>query len=222
MIEIISATRRTQKDFWENSALGISLLRNGKDPISPIIAFENRLPLPVIYNDCIQNGSSAEHIVFIHDDVWIDDIYFAQRVMEGLTQFDVIGVVGTQRRQPRQASWCFANEKLESSDKTCHSGRLAAGNMPFGNVLNFGHSPAPCVLMDGVFLAASKAALCKSQTFFDPAFAFHFYDMDFCRNVEKNGLRMGTWPISMTHQSNGTYDQAWYNQYLAYLRKWGE
>jgi len=30
---------------------------------------------------------------------------------------------------------------------------------------------------------------------FDPRFQFHFYDLDFCRQAEQRGLKMGTWAL---------------------------
>jgi hypothetical protein len=56
---------------------------------------------------------------------------------------------------------------------------------------------------------------------FDERFTFHFYDMDFCREVERKGLRMGTWPISVVHESGGAFgSQGWQDGYAKYLAKY--
>jgi hypothetical protein len=45
--------------------------------------------------------------------------------------------------------------------------------------------------------------------------------MDFCRAARVKGLRMGCWPIALTHQSEGGYGSpAWREAYQAYLEKW--
>ena len=45
---------------------------------------------------------------------------------------------------------------------------------------------------------------------FDEQFDFHFYDLDFCRQAELKGMTMGTWPISVVHESGGAYGKpAW-------------
>jgi hypothetical protein len=59
------------------------------------------------------------------------------------------------------------------------------------------------------------------QLRFDTRFAFHFYDMDFCRQAESKGLRMGTWPISVVHESKGAFgNAAWQQAYGRYLEKY--
>ena len=41
------------------------------------------------------------------DDVWIDDIFFSQRISEGLQTFDAIGVAGNRRRVRNQPAWAI-------------------------------------------------------------------------------------------------------------------
>jgi len=58
---------------------------------------------------------------------------------------------------------------------------------------------------------------------FDPLFRFNFYDMDFCRQAEQAGLRMGTWGISIIHESAGAFDtDVWRLEYQKYLEKYAE
>ena len=58
---------------------------------------------------------------------------------------------------------------------------------------------------------------------FDERFPFHFYDLDFCRSARANGLRLGTWPITLTHQSGGRFGiPEWRKAYADYLNKWHE
>ena len=52
-----------------------------------------------------------------------------------------------------------------------------------------------CKLLDGVFLAAHSAVLLQQRLLFDEIFDFHFYDLDLCRQAERQGVRMGTAPI---------------------------
>jgi GT2 family glycosyltransferase len=58
---------------------------------------------------------------------------------------------------------------------------------------------------------------------FDPRFDFHFYDLDFCRTARQKGLRLGTWPICVTHQGKGAFGTPeWRRNHQAYLTKWGD
>ena len=103
--------------------------------------------------------------------------------------------------------------------------RLLASTGPvqkIGPVSFFGPVPAECELVDGLFIAARKEALREKGVRFDPQFDFHFYDLDFCRTVRAQGLRLGTWPIALTHQSTGALgSEAWRVKYEDYLEKWG-
>lgn len=222
-IEIVCATRLAEKDFWLKSALGLSLRRIPlSDGIRATIAFENRLGLPTIYNRRIADPTAGEWLVFVHDDVWIDDIYLAEAVVEGLQHYDVIGVAGNRRRVDAQPGWAFVDEKLTWDEPAHLSGRIAHAAHPFGQLSVFGAVPAECELLDGVFLATRRSTLAKHGLAFDSRFDFHFYDLDFCRSARLRSLRLGTWRISLTHQSKGAFaTPGWAAGYRAYLEKWG-
>ena len=222
MIDVVSATRLSETDFWNTSALGISLRRLAHDGrLAARLAFANRRGLPEIYNARISAGGCSDMLVFVHDDVWIDDYFLADRVIEGLRHYDVIGVAGNRRKVQRQPSWAFVDTKFTWDDRANLTGCVAHGKHPFGDISFFGAVPADCELLDGVFLAARTAALKENGVFFDPRFEFHFYDMDFCRSARLRGLRLGTWPICLTHQSGGAFGtQQWNLKYRAYIEKW--
>jgi Glycosyltransferase like family len=226
-IEVVSATRLSENDFWAKSALGLSLKRLSFDPrLVTHIAFSNRRGLPEIFNARITEGLGQGPLVFIHDDVWIDDYHFGDRITEGLNTYDVVGVVGNRRRLEKQPAWAavYSNNKLEWDDKTQLSGAVAHGPDPFGKVGYFGRVPASCELLDGVLLAAKRSTLKTKNVLFDTQFDFHFYDMDFCRTARERGLKLGTWPISITHQSTGGgYETPqWKHKYDQYIEKWKE
>lgn len=224
MIEVVSATRLSSTEFWRSAALGISLRRLAHDTrLVAHIAFENQCGLPEVFNARINAGEGGEILVFIHDDVWIDDYFLADRVIDGLKTFDVIGVAGNRRRVPHQPAWAFIDDKLTWDAEINLSGSIAHGSDPFGSISVFGAAPAECEFLDGVFLAASKSRLRAAKVQFDPRFDFDFYDMDFCRSARRAGLRLGTWPICLTHQSGGAFGSGrWNAQYRLYQRKWME
>ena len=224
MIEVISATRLPEQDFWNRSALGISLRRLAFDGrIVSSVAFANRAGLPEIYNARISPANRAEVLIFVHDDVWIEDYFLADRVLAGLQSFDVIGVAGNRRRPPHQRGWGAVGGDVANYGASDLSGAVAHGSNPFGRVATFGPVPAECELLDGVFIAARLGTLLARAVRFDPRFDFHFYDLDFCRSARNAGLRLGTWPICLTHQSKGAYESPpWLNAYDRYLQKWGD
>src|SRR5438045_308993 len=114
MIDVVTATRLSEGDFWNKSALGLSLsrlLREARLNACPV--YENRRGLPEIYNERLAAPDCAEHVIFVHDDVWLDDYFIADRVLEGLEHFDVLGLAGNRRRRPGQPSWGFVDAQLK-------------------------------------------------------------------------------------------------------------
>jgi GT2 family glycosyltransferase len=104
------------------------------------------------------------------------------------------------------------------------SGGIQHGAPDASVASRYGDVPAEVRLLDGVFLAARAATLVDAGVRFDARFPFHFYDTDFCRTCEKAGLRLGTWPIALTHASSGESwaGEAWDAAYRLYLDKWGD
>ncbi len=222
MIEIVSATRLPESSFWKEAPLGMSLIRLGFDTrLKHYIAFNNQRGLPELYNSRILSPESPEVLIFMHDDVWIDDFFLVDHVMQGLKVYDIIGVAGNKRLVSMHPSWAFVDDKFTWDKKNNLSGAVAHGSLPFGPVSYYGKVPADCELLDGVFLAVWKSKLNTSEIYFDTTFDFHFYDLDFCRTARTKGLRIGTWHVSITHSSEGSFGSAgWVAKKDAYRRKW--
>jgi GT2 family glycosyltransferase len=221
-IEIITATRYSVADFQAKSALGQSLQRMADPHISLRLAVENKRGLPAVYNDCLAAAGADNILVFMHDDVWIDDYFFTQRLIDGLAAFDLIGIAGNLRRRMAQPTWQFLDSDFTADAPENLSGIVAHGENPFGEISRYGPVPAACELLDGVLLAARKSVLAENDLRFDTRFDFHFYDMDFCREARECGLKLGTWPIALTHQSAGVFGRGpWLDAYKVYLTKWG-
>lgn len=222
MIDVVTATRLSRAEFDAQAPLALSLRRLERDPrLNLQITLDNTRGLPEIYNRTIA-ASEADVLVFVHDDVWLEDFYFVDRLLDGLKAFDVIGVAGNTRRVPGQDAWARSVE-TGRLDLPYLRGAIAHGDAPLGKVGFYGPIIGEVELLDGVFLAARRSALLQSAVRFDHRFAFHFYDLDFCRTARAKGLRLGTWPIAMTHRSTGNPDTpAWRDARDAYFAKWGD
>jgi GT2 family glycosyltransferase len=213
-LEIVAATRSAEAEF-ATMPLGRSLHRLRFDErVTGRISLRNTQGLPEVYNSAIRQ-STADILIFVHDDVWIETLFLADTVASGLAEFDVIGIAGNRRRRPDQWAWGGP----EPRDR---SGAIGHGDGPLGSVTWFGSTPAECELLDGVLLAASPALLRRHDVVFDPRFRFHFYDLDFCRTARQRGLRLGTWPLSITHASVGAFTSPeWGAAREEYRAKWG-
>jgi GT2 family glycosyltransferase len=222
-IKFIIATRHKEGEFQERSATWRSLAVTGHPPMQVQFFPENKIGLPEAYNSIIRAAAQDPCIlVFIHDDVLITDLYLIEKIRQSLQVFDVVGVAGNIRRAPKQPNWFLIDNQLTWDDRANLSGSIGHGQgFPPSHIDIFGPAPQPVKLLDGVMLAVRSSTLFEHKLCFDERFKFHFYDTDFCRQAEALGLKMGTWPISLIHQSAGTIDLSWHEALNAYLAKWG-
>ncbi len=222
---MVAATRVAPGPFMESTPLGRSMRRMSYDQrLEARPAFNNRAGLPAVYNRQISEENREKILLFVHDDVWLDDCFVYDRLQEALKVFDIVGLAGNTRRLPRQPAWGFSTEvPFVPEERRFLSGIVADGDLPFGKPSRYGPTGLACRMLDGVFLAARCGTLLDSGVRFDERFAFDFYDIDFCRSAEAAGLRMGTWPIAITHASLGKFGSpAWHAGLKAYREKWGD
>lgn len=222
---VISATRMSERDFWRKSALGQSLKSKLTDPhISFDIHYKNTVGLPTIYNAQLQNPDAADILIFVQDDVWLDDPDWVEKIKLALRQFDIVGVAGNTRISKNQIAWNMIKLKDDqyAQDSGYLSGGIAHAQHRKGELKMFGPTPARCKLLDGVMLAVSRTRMQKNKVIFDARFDFPLHSLDFCRTAHKAGLSLGTWPIALTHQSGGEYQSEKEKADSAlYLKKWG-
>jgi hypothetical protein len=227
-IRLVCATRQHPDSFFESTALGRSLKMFNRQPEPQLQLFgSNPLGLSTVYNIALKHAEQDPAIlVFLHDDLYLCDFFWMEHIYEGLQEFDVLGLAGNTRRLPKQPAWAFATTEpnFQWDDRRHLSGTVGHGKgFPCGNISIFGPPKQACKLMDGLFLVADSEVLRAKDVRFDERFAFHFYDMDFCREAELKGLRMGTWPISVVHESGGNFNSpGWREGYAKYLDKYGE
>jgi hypothetical protein len=229
-IRFVCATRLDRDDFFSQSALGRSLPLYqhypGNQPIELRLFKNNRDGLPTIYNTAIEEAKRDPAIlVFIHDDVFLNDWHWAHHLLEGLHTFDVVGIAGNLRRVPRQPSWMYLDDRFTRDSAENLSGVIGHG-AGFPNLKElsvYGRPGQEVKLLDGVMMAVRSELLMTTGLRFDPRFTFDFYDLDFCRQAEVRGIRMGTWAISTIHASWGKLGKpSWRSAYEVYLAKYDE
>lgn len=233
-IRFVVASRMNVSDFYQRSPLGRSIdIMNryvnkiyGSDSKN-LLELElfpmNRDGLPKVYNQAIRRSLNDPAIlVFIHDDVHICDFYWTEHLQNALQVFDIVGVVGNKNRVKGQASWAIFNSEGYPHDSPDYSGGVGHGKgFPPDFLSIFG---APCQevkLLDGVVLACRSETLHRNQILFDEVFDFHFYDLDFCRQAELKKITMGTWTLSVVHESDGSFKKNWVDSMELYFGKWG-
>src|SRR5439155_5290561 len=226
MLRIVAATRVDRETFLKESLLGRSIDRVVvREDVELTVTYENTVGLPDLYNDALARADDADVLIFMHDDVWIDDWFLPERLRQALDQFAVVGVAGNRRRVPKQPGWWTTDSSTQlcDYDEEYLSGSIAhLDSDGVARVAYYGEVPSPVKLLDGVFLAFRVGPVRRAGVGFDPRFKFHHYDMDFCRSCEQADLTMGTWPIALTHGSGGQLSDQWRAVYLEYLKKWRE
>lgn len=234
MLTVVCATRSSRQEFQGRALLAASLSRLArKGRFRLRLHARNTAALAHPYNAAIDQADPEEVLVFVHDDVHVDDWLAAQRLDEALAHFDVVGVAGNTRRLPGQLAWYLQPPYPDEAggwrhDRWDHghlSGAVAHSAAPAAAPVSwYGPAPQPVRLLDGLFLAARAGTLQRSGVRFDATLGFHFYDLDFCRSAEAAGLSLGTWPIALTHASTGASirSAAWAQASAVYRRKWAE
>lgn len=241
-VRLVSATRRSERDFWARSYLGRSLLAMPPElrPQELAIRYDNRgdgcLGLSTVYNRAVESAKLDTILLFVHDDVYLHDPFVCRRLRDGLQVLDVIGIAGSRGSDLRQPSWGLAFEgeaftplgwqshpELVLSGAVSHSAADGDVSRPPPVQLGiYGGSISEAAdLLDGLLLAVRACELKSTGVSFDERFDFHLYDLDFCRQARRAGLELGTWPILVTHASGGDFSSAeWKSAARMYLNKW--
>ena len=239
LTRLVSATRLSEAGFWKTSLLGKSLLAM-PEPFRPelVLAFDNERGLPEIYNRALDGCPEDRNILFVHDDVFLHDQFLQYRIAEGLGRYDVIGLAGSRGSDPSQPSWGLAFDaelrptgwqkpaQVQLSGAVSHVPRYSDPATPrtlhpAPSLGGYGPMPMECDLLDGLFLAGNASLLQGWKARFDERFDFHLYDLDFCRTARSKSLRLGTWPILVSHGSAGSFDtEAFRRAARLYLEKW--
>lgn len=239
-LRLVSATRKNRHDFWNSTLLGssLSLFRTELLP-ELVIQFDNggesrkAEGLSSYYNRVIDATPPNVNLLFVHDDVFLHDVFIVERLREAFRQFDIVGLAGSRSTDLSQPSWAleFDPETLlplgwqkhaEFAGAVSHQLQPSVdGRIPVPEIGIYGPITAACTLLDGLFLAVRTGAIKKHDLHFDPRFDFHHYDIDFCRQALEKGVALGTWPILATHGSGGAFGtEAFRTSARTYLAKW--
>ena len=188
----------------------------------------NTKSICTVYNDFIDknidNYQDDTAIVFVHDDVYINCKDLHSKLEEGFKTYDVIGVAGTLNAQIKEPClWHIMGNKQDHRGAAAHPVNREPGSLEPYYITSFGPMPSRALLIDGVFMAVKPKVL--KNTRFDetnPA-RFHYYDLDFSLECNKNQFKIGVWDIPIIHMSPGLSnpDEEWRKGQDWFMKKWG-
>jgi hypothetical protein len=203
---LISVTPRSRATFDSETPLGVSLRQLGgllkAANCEVTVIAENLDGLSCCYNQAIQEirDAGVERVVLVHDDVQLDDGLLFDKLDQAFCKYDIVGVAGARSLSvnTRQIAWwnCVNTHKAgwithpiyDRQDQGCY-------------LEYYGPAPMPCVVLDGVLMAARVDRLRDKP--FDEQFTFDFYDLDFTLSHHLDGCNVGVLPLALTHFSKG-------------------
>ena len=172
------------------------------------VFLNNDQSLAINYNAGIFYAKDADYniIVFVHDDVSIEDKFLAKKLKKAMETHDVVGLAGATSFKLTDPSSGYNLWHLISKDGLDNSWTgMVAHPGPGGliQMTNFGPSPRDCKLIDGLFMAVKLKSIAGAMFDETSPSKWHFYDLDFCLTAAEQGLKITTWPIWVVHGSPG-------------------
>jgi len=231
------ATQKNKKEFADTEA-GYFFKENAKVslPLTIKVFFENTRGLSEVYNEVLDTYSkNFDVIIFIHDDVFINDKFFIHKLTYAFTtkKFDVVGIAGTKYIDLNADFISWYNVPADKRrGMILHSKtpkeelpyRLISTDLSVYDTMKPPREYEQVLSADGVFLAIKTSTINAKKIRFDPQFEFNFYDLDFCLSLHKHQLKLGIAPILITHNSigEGILSSKYLEDQTLFLKKWNK
>ena len=211
------------KDDGKSSKL-VQSLNDIKDDVSLVINANNSDGLSKAYNKQLDAENLIKHdiVLFVHDDVYIDDLKLKGKLYSAIhnLKYDIVGLAGASQIEVKKPClWHKMSAREDWSGAVSHP----VNDEKELAVSSFGAWPKRCLVMDGLFLAVNLQRVLEVGWKFNENYTYHHYDISSCLDANAMKLKMGTYPIWVTHQSPGlknikdkTFKQSediFYNEY---------
>jgi len=169
----------------------------------------NTRGLSEVYNEAShkildsEKDSNTDCILFVHDDVYIDDAFIFDKIEDGFSVYDIVGVAGAKKPKIKEpALWHLMTNREDWRGFAAHF----APNMETIGMTSFGISPDAVDILDGVLLAINVKKTKAVNWKFNENYKFHHYDIASTLDALKKGLVCGVLPIHIIHKSPGLED----------------
>jgi hypothetical protein len=192
--KFVVATEYNEEDFWNKAKISVFLEKTGHSETAEII-YNNKKGLPAVYNSFITEDNRDNFLVFVHDDVFIDDLFIEEKLNIAFEKYDIVGLAGATSCD--LSAQVLAWHLMSSRDN--HVGEVAHSNGSIVWTTVFGSTESRALVIDGLFIAVNTAKLLDTDTRFDENFDFHHYDISFCLKANQNKLKIGVTSIKLTH-----------------------
>jgi hypothetical protein len=180
----------------------------------------NKESLQKSYNEFLDDAyaNGVDIACFVHDDVFINCNDLLHRLQDPAKKYTVFGLAGaTTCKVKEPALWHLMSERQDQR------GCVAHGNKELYHYTSFGPLPSRSLVIDGVFLGINIKKFNRDVRFDEsyPSY-FHYYDIDFCLECNKNNVIMGIVDIPIIHSSPGLTNpnKQFYEGQKYFINKW--
>ena len=176
-------------------------------PKTEILVYENDgiNSLTEIYNIGLKEAKN-DIIVFMHDDLILETANMTPKIVklfEKHPEYGIIGVAGTDKLT--SGRWWDTRDNMFGVVGHIHEGKRHVNHYSKGSFVDV---LKPVVVVDGLFFMVDRRRIKKH--FNEDFKGFHFYDISFCYENFKEGVKIGvTTKISLTHKSIGMVNKQW-------------
>tara|TARA_A100000171_G_scaffold22048_1_gene20483 strand:- start:1042 stop:1725 length:684 start_codon:yes stop_codon:yes gene_type:complete len=180
----------------------------------------NKESLQKCYNTFLEDArrNSIDIAVIIHDDVYINCYDLYARLQDSAEYYTVFGVAGASScKISNPALWHIMSERKDQR------GCVAHGTPGQYSYTSFGPVPGRCLLIDGVLIGIDINKLPENVRF-DESYPskWHYYDLDFSLECNRNKVKIGVVDIPIIHESPGLTNpnQEFYKGQEYFIKKW--
>lgn len=205
-ILVVSATRNKKFDTKIYQSVGGISANHSAAELKLNIVENNREGLPTVYNRFLDKKYLKKHdiILFVHDDVFIDDLKLKGKLYNNLNQmYDMVGLAGCIRPVIKKPVLWHVMTQRENLRGFVHHEKQITQDQIATQVTSFGYTPCRVAIIDGLFMAVNLKRVISSGWKFNEQFDFHHYDIAACLDANKLKLKVGVAPIHVIHGSRG-------------------
>lgn len=195
-----------------------------KDKIDILFDEDNTEGLSKRYNSILAEYSKDyKFIVFIHDDVYVDDLAVCEKLEKAHNDFDIVGLAGgVNPKIQKLALWHLMCGGFNGNNLR---GAVAHPCNDHGQIFmtSFGPTPARVTILDGLFLSINTKRASQVAWKFNENFTFHHYDIASSLDANNKKLKLGVAPIWVVHKSPGllnTNDELFLSSQEQFLKEY--
>jgi hypothetical protein len=175
-----------------------------KDKIDILFDADNKEGLSKKYNEILNEyRNDYKFIVFVHDDVYVDDLAVNEKLEKAHQDFDIVGLAGgVNPKIQKLALWHLMCGGFNGNNLR---GAVAHPCNDHGQIFmtSFGPTPARVAILDGLFMSINTKRVKQVDWKFNENYTFHHYDIASSLDANVKKLKLGVAPIWVVHKSPG-------------------